>query len=350
MLIIFVSCGLHAGERARTFYGVNEDPRWNFATNELPQFVAMLRQTGCGSIRIGIRWREIEPRKGEWDFSALDAIVDMIPKDIEILAVLGSVPQWANGVDPKKDEGWFDAYPPKDLADWKKYVAQTVARYSKRIKHWEIWNEENGVGFYRPHPDAKAYTELLKAAYLAAKKTDPECVVVLGGLVMNGIIPNPFGKVKIRDYLEDLYKAGARPYFDVCNIHPYVLPHEGADYMMKLTRDTLSLMSQYGDGEKVLWITEVGCGGGSMKAEKEQAQLLSDTYEAAAKEPRVQKVFWFLLRDMEKDLVGPESSMGLFARQGKAKPALQAFVRATKAVHSTQQSPAGDDLMAAPEE
>ena len=42
-------------------------------------------------------------------------------------------------------------------------------------------------------------------------------------------------------------------------------------------------------------------------------------------EPGVERVFWFLLRDMKKDLLGPEGSMGLFSYQGKPKPALQAF-------------------------
>jgi hypothetical protein len=53
--------------------------------------------------------------------------------------------------------------------------------------------------------------------------------------------------------------------------------------------------------------------------------LLRDTYELAAREPRIHKVFWFQLRDLEKDLLGPESTMGIFKLDGMAKPALEAF-------------------------
>jgi len=334
--------GAPAQGRDIAFYGINEDPVWNFKPHEASQFASMLKQTGCGALRIGVRWRIVEQRKGEWDYSAVDSVGKLIPGEIEILGVLMSVPEWANGVEPKTAEGWFDTYPPKDLNDWKQYVSKTVEHYKHRIKHWEIWNEENGVDFYRPRPDAKAYTELLKAAYLAAKKADPECVVVLGGLQMNGIIPNPWSRVEVPNYLEDLYKAGARPYFDVCNIHPYVLPSEGADHMMKLTRDTLSLMARYGDGNKPLWITEVGCGATSKEAEQAQAQLLLDSFKAAAEEPRIERVFWFLLRDMQKDLLGPEGSMGIFSYQGRPKPALQAFLRMTRKVQSTQQDAPAD--------
>jgi polysaccharide biosynthesis protein PslG len=322
-----------ASPRGPAFFGINADPVWDFKVtdptrSELPRFVEMLQQTKCGAVRIPVRWRVVEPKRGEWDFSVIDRVVAAIPAEIEILAVLMSVPEWANGKAPGKVEGWFDAYPPHDFADWERAVAKIVGRYQSRIKHWEIWNEENGVDFYRPHPDARAYTELLKISHRAAKQADPQCVVVLGGLQMNGIIANPWSPVKVENFLEDLYEAGAGPFFDVCNIHPYVQPNEGAARMMALTRDTLAVMARHGDAGKPLWLTEVGCGATSLSAESAQARLLAETFELARTEPQIQRVFWFTLRDMEKDLLGPESSMGLFKYSGARKPAVDAFLDA----------------------
>ncbi len=314
-----------AATRDRGFHGLNADPVWDFAPSELPRFTEMLKETNSGAVRIPIRWRVVEPKKGAWDFSAVDRAVQSIPEKVEILATLMSVPEWANGIDPKNAVGWFDAYPPRDLADWERAVSAIVTHYRHRIRHWEIWNEQNGVDFYRPHPDARAYTELLKIAHRAAKQADPHCLVVLGGLQMNGILANPWSEVKVPHFLEDLYRAGAGPYFDICNTHPYVLPAEGAGRMIALTRDTLAIMDRYGDGTKPLWITEVGCGATSGEAEQDQARLLRDTFAMASQEPRIQKVFWFLLRDMAKDLLGPESSMGLFRHDGTPRPALEAF-------------------------
>ncbi len=97
--------------------------------------------------------------------------------------------------------------------------------------------------------------------------------------------------------------------------------------MFELTQSTLALMARYGDAAKPLWITEVGCGATSSEGEREQARLLQDTFELAGHEPRIQRVFWFLLRDTEKDLIGPESTMGLFKYNGVAKHALEAFSR-----------------------
>jgi hypothetical protein len=321
--------------RDRAFFGINADPVWDFKAadpkaDELPQFVEMLNRTNCGSVRIPIRWRIMEPTKGDWDFSAVDRAVQSIPEHVEILGTIMSIPEWASGMAPGKVEGWFDVYPPRDLGDWSCAISAIVEHYRQRIKHWEILNEENGVDFFRPHPNAPTYTQLLKAAYQAAKEADPRSTVVLGGLQMNGIIANPWSAVKVPNYLEDLYKAGAGPFFDVCNIHPYVLPAEGADRMMELTRDTLALMARHGDAAKPLWITEVGCGATSSEAEQAQARLLTETFDLAGREPRLQRVYWFLLRDMQKDLLGPESTMGLFKYDGGARASLAAFVRAAK--------------------
>ena len=314
-------------DRDRTFYGINADPVWDWKADELSQFSDMLKKTESRSVRMPIRWRVVEPRKGEWDFGVVDRAVQSIPGNVEILGTLMSVPQWANGKEAKKIEGWVDSYPPSNLGDWERAVSAIVTHYRTRIKHWEIWNEPNGVAFFRPRPDARAYTELLKIAYRAAKKADPECVVVLGGLQMNGIVANPWSEVKVPNFLEDLYQAGAQPFFDVCNTHPYVSPTEGAARMIELTRGTLAVMARGGDAAKPLWITEVGCGAATAEGEKEQARLLKDTFEFAAREPRIHRVYWFLLRDMDKDLLGPESTMGLFKRNGTARPALDAFNR-----------------------
>lgn len=333
LLLRAVGAGEAVPSRPPAFFGVNADPVWDFkgwnrVTNELPQFVDMLRQSQAGAVRLPIRWRVVEPKKGEWDFSAVDRTIESIPRGVEILALLMSVPAWANGKAPDKVEGWFDAYPPLEVADWERAVGKVVARYKQRIRHWEIWNEQNGVDFYRPQPNARAYTELLKAAWRAAREEDPHCKIVLGGLQMNGIIANPWSPVKVENYLEDLYKAGAGPFFDICNTHPYVLPEEGAEQMMRMTRDTLAVMARYGEAKKPLWLTEVGCGATSPQAREAQARLLRDTYEKAAREPRIERVFWFTLRDLERDIVGPEASMGLFEFKGGAKPAFAAFVGA----------------------
>ena len=309
---------------AEPFTGINEDLVWT-SPADLPRVVAALRDSRAECIRMPFRWRMAEPEPDKWDFGPFDRVVAALPQNIEVLGTLMSPPAWATGVDPAKCEGWFDAYPPKDPEIWGRFVAKVVTRYKTRVRHWEVWNEQNGVDFFRPQPDAVIYTKLLRTAYQAAKQADPTCVVVLGGLQMNGVIPNPWSPVKVSNYLESLYTAGAGPYFDVCNIHPYVLPKEGASHMMELIRGTLDVMQTHGDAPKPLWITEVGCGLNDGTTPEAQAALLSETFKLARAEPRIRRVFWFMLRDMEINLLGPEATMGLVRRDLSPRLAMTAF-------------------------
>ncbi|MGV3531657.1 MAG: hypothetical protein ACO1QR_04750, partial [Chthoniobacteraceae bacterium] len=96
--------------RARTFYAVNADPLWDFnaaagPASELPLFLAMLKKSQAGAVRIPVRWQVLEPKQGEWDFARMDEIIQSTPADVEVLGVLMSIPAWANGQDPEKAVG-----------------------------------------------------------------------------------------------------------------------------------------------------------------------------------------------------------------------------------------------------
>jgi len=68
-----------------------------------------------------------------------------------------------------------------------------------------------------------------------------------------------------RLFLEGIYRAGARPFFDVLGAHPYGFayppddPH-GAHQGLNLNRiqDLRAIMDQWGDEAKPIWGTEVG--------------------------------------------------------------------------------------------
>ncbi|MHB1457194.1 MAG: glycosyl hydrolase, partial [Armatimonadota bacterium] len=245
---------------------------------------------------------------------------------------LMSFPAWANGTEGKKVEGWYDTYPPESTTEWTVYVKKVVARYKKDIRLWEIWNEENGVDFWRPTPDAALYMKFLKPAYSACKAANPKCVVVMGGLQMNGIIPNPWSPVKTPNYLQALYDLGGKDYFDVVNIHPYVLPREteGAPYMRKLTEDTIAVMKKNGDGRKPLWITEIGCGTSEYDSPDAQAKLLETSFDTLYSLPQVKAVYWFCLKDYDRSITGPEDSMGVLTIKNGKKPSYFAFKRSAE--------------------
>ena len=123
-------------------------------------------------------WRVVEPEKGKLVWCD-DQINDLKTRGFTILANLGHPPLWAGRDDPKRrNNGTWTNAPPRDNAEWENYVFKTVEHYRNRIRHWEVWNEPAGSGFFCGTPEE--YAELLKVAYRAIKRADPQAVV-LGG-------------------------------------------------------------------------------------------------------------------------------------------------------------------------
>ncbi len=196
----------------------------------------LMSRVGIGWVRTDFDWTTVDPREDVWDYSLIDETVDIAESHgITILPILCYDVPWAS-----------PAY--KHMDKWLEYVRNTVNRYKDRLRYWEVWNEQDGEGFWRDTPRPEDYTALLKATYNEIKKIDPELTVLIGG----------FSGIPM-EYIEGVYKAGGKDYFDIMVVHPYRYP--GAPEQGGLYEDLLklrTLMVQYGDVEKPLWITEIG--------------------------------------------------------------------------------------------
>ena len=123
-------------------------------------------------------WRVVEPEKGRfvWRDAEID---DLRNRGFTILANLGHPPLWAGRPHPQdQDHGSWTSAPPRDIAEWENYVFKTVEHFRDRIRHWEVWNEPCWQGFFSGTPEE--YAELLKVAYRAIKRADPQAVVIGG--------------------------------------------------------------------------------------------------------------------------------------------------------------------------
>ncbi len=186
-------------------------------------------------VRTDFDWDRIQKTQGgEWSYLHLDNVIAQAKKDkINILPILNYDVVWAR-------PAW------KNLDLWGEYVRRTVSRYSKDLRYWEVWNEQNHQGFWRDTPSGTNYVPLLKRAYEEIKKIDPELTVLYGGTAG---VPLSF--------IEDSLKAGGGKYFDAMNIHPY--HWQGTpELMIPELVDLQTLLKKYNVGEKPIWITEVG--------------------------------------------------------------------------------------------
>ncbi|HNT34224.1 MAG TPA: glycosyl hydrolase [bacterium] len=274
--------------------------------------ISNLKQLGIRWDRSDFWWHVLEPREGEFDWSFSDALLDLYDQhDLQIFPILCYSSAWARG----------DGFAPANELEWKQFANFTfeaVNRYKDRIRYWEIWNEPNILPFWRPQPDVEDYTRLLKEAYKAAKRADPNCIVV--GMCTAGF------DLK---FIERAYQLGARDYFDVLSCH-YYLTGEPEQAIKRDLQNLRHLMTRYGDSDKKVWITEMGVTSHPNRkhgvSEQQQANLLVRNYLSNLATGLVEKIFWFCLVDWtdNPDDERWDSYLGLLRYDRSEKPSFEA--------------------------
>lgn len=221
----------------------------------------MVREMGAPYIVEFFPWAYIENQKGEFDWEHADAMVNHArAQGLTVIARLGFVPPWARPNDTSTT--YLD---PEHYDDFGDFVAAFTEHFQGRVDHVIIWNEPN-VNFewgQRP-PDPAAYTELLKVAYARAKEKNPNVKILAGALAPNLALPNSTDAMNDLEYLDKMYQAGAKDYFDILSVHAYgwkspadeaPSPDRVNFRRTELLRD---IMLKYNDGAKNVMLTEGG--------------------------------------------------------------------------------------------
>jgi Cellulase (glycosyl hydrolase family 5) len=295
----------------------------NGPTGLSPQSDGELAGLGVGWVRGFLPWSTFELSPGHYNepmLSDLERGLAALPKGTKVILDVVNSPQWESGsANP--------AMPPRDPADYARFIGKMARRFAGRVAAWEIWNEEDDSLWWASGPDPAAYTALLKATYPAVKAADPSATVVLGGLTGNDY-----------EYLSQLYAHGAKGSFDAVGVHtdsicstvsPYEILRNGrADRRINrwafLGYRTVHEVMQANGDDSSIWMTELGwststqeCNSGAKAgrgpagvSRQQQAMFLSQAYHCLAQDPYVHVGIWFGLQDTEP-FDSPRASYGL---------------------------------------
>lgn len=278
-------------------------------------------------VRDSLLWNEIEPVRGQRDWSVPDGIVkDLRAARIEPLLVVVGSPPWANGV-PASKPG-HELYVPAPgpaldawLARYSKFLAAAVRRYDVVVKHWEIWNEPNLVDFWRPRPDPVAYRQVYETLRATILRVDPTAQVAVGGLGDLSTAPAP--DIPGLSFLRSIERTDSE--LGNVAIHPYSTDDQppdvdiaGANNFDDIGRVHDLLVSQRERAS--IWVTEWGW----PTATVGQARAALDVGESLTmlehRYPFVSVATYFLDHDLPS-----EHSSGLLDANLKAKPAASVF-------------------------
>ncbi len=218
----------------------------------------LVRDLGFTWVKSFIDWSGIEGQeKGQYDWIDPDNIVKACgSQGLKILMRVQWTPDWARPPET------ISSHPPNDPQDFADFMRAVASRYRGQVAAYEIWNEPNlnyEWGMRPPNP--AEYVALLQAVYPAIKEADPDALVMAGGLSTTG--GGGEGAMGDLDYIQGIYDAGGRGYFDALSSHPYGFGHD-PDYedqwglFFSRVVAQHEVMAANNDGETPLWITEVG--------------------------------------------------------------------------------------------
>ncbi|HLI28414.1 MAG TPA: beta-galactosidase [Chloroflexota bacterium] len=218
-----------------------------------------------------IPWAEVEPQKGQFDWTETDRIIQASNEmGVKVIARVDVAPAWA------RPDGNPHG-PPLNFDDYGDFIYQLVRRYRTgsplgRLHAIEVWNEPNLHKEWGNLPvnrqQAAEYVRLLRVAYQAAKRADPNVMVVTGSLSPTGWNDDTARPDDV--YLHWMYQAGAAPWFDALGVHgagygssPETVPMSLARYphpsfYFRRAEQLREIMVQYGDADKQIWMLEFG--------------------------------------------------------------------------------------------
>jgi hypothetical protein len=311
-----------------------------------------------------------DPGDQKYDWTIYDRLVRYATQyNIKVVFSILFTPSWANG-------GKARTVAPTKFSDLTDFAQAAAERYSglftppqwqqdpanpttklplPKVSMWTAWNEPNNPIWLTPQYQRVGGKWRVQSAFVYAKI----CNAVMAGVHAQSIGPLPGEKVacgvtgpKGNDapgttrasvdpitFLTQAHRFGMKK-FDVYAHHPY--PGVGASepptfvptgkfkrrVQLGNINNLLKLITQF-YGPKHLWITEYGYQSNPPDKKfgvslAKQAQDLTQSYAIARKNPRIDMLLWFLVRDESNVASGWQS--GLETPAGKKKPAWKAFL------------------------
>ena len=301
--------------------------------------LATMVRSGVRLVRASFLWSQVEQSRGRFDFDFYDRYVEQLARyRLGVMPVLFGTPRRYSVAPAARHP---DRVQPRRNGEFAAFAGALARRYGRRgsfwrrhpgipripIRSWQIWNEPNVPFYWSPRPSARGYARMLAAAARQIRRADRRAEIIAAGMPESRFGP------PVADYLRDLYRGGGRPWFDAVAVHTYARTVAGG---IAIARRARAVMNAHGDRRARMWVTEFGWSSGGPRhpfraGNRGQAAKTAGTlralwrrrgrlrlggavYSSWSDPPRYRSDFWGL-------------HVGLYRRDGQAKPAARAFRR-----------------------
>ncbi len=215
-------------------------------------------------VRQSFTWSQIEPQPGHFDWTVPDRILAALARHpgLRLVAVL----------DDSRGALTAPLPPPADPDRFAAFAGVFAARYGAQVDYYQVWDEPNLADHWGGGPvNPPAYADLLARTARAIRAADRLSALTAGPgarIILAGLAPTvETGPQNLSDarFLEQLYQAGAAPYFDVVAGKPYGFDTGPDDRrtdesVLNFSRLLLlrEVMVAHGDADKAIWASHWG--------------------------------------------------------------------------------------------
>ena len=336
------------------------DPDWAY-----PQY----HQLGVEALRVNLYWggptgiarkrpaHAVDPADPAYNWALYDEMVKRSKENrIKVVFSILWTPGWAG---PAKNRA------PRRMIDLRNFAYAVAKRYSgsfrpasdaaplPAVRYWMAWNEPNNPVFLKPQfvrvgrrkfvvASTRIYAQICNSIWSGVHLTGLASEKVACGATgprgnNTGTQPRP--SVSPLPFLRGMKRWGAR--FDAYAHHPYYqYPNEApnkpppgsrAITLGNINKLINELTRLY--GHKRVWITEYGYQTNPPDRPfgvswAKQARYVRTAFAVARKNPRIDMMIWFLLKDEARIPNGWQS--GFYTASGRRKPSWLAFKRMPK--------------------
>ena len=192
-----------------------------------------ISEIGVKWVRIQSGWQKTEKVKGEYDFAWLDSVVDNILKrDMtpwmcvcygnKLYGGMAEEVFGAVGCPPIHTEEQREA--------WNNYCKALARHYRGRVKHFEIWNEPDGLHCWKHGICAEEVGEFNIVTAKALKEGNPDAYIIGGAL---GAINMSFEK--------RLFATGMLDHVDAISFHAYTFDDTRLSHSIRALRAAIDM-------------------------------------------------------------------------------------------------------------
>ncbi len=210
-----------------------------------------------------VKWHEVEPTKGQFDFSGTDPQIDRVVDEGLNLEVMFPFPScdWTTTADMaairKAESNQYRhrvmryACASNSESDFRNYIARSVRQYRDRIQYFQVFNEPVYTHYSLPQRLGYKVSDYVHWLNIAADaiRSEREDAVIVGGM----------GIWASSSWTHDFVEAGGLAKVDILDLHNYPVTADPESYepdMAELAR----MMKQRGE-VRPMWLTEYGCYG-----------------------------------------------------------------------------------------